>query len=144
MSGRIKDYLPVGVHGRKAKALSLSLQNSNILQITEEELILVQREVIKDACQEAIEISIKSGAPVCQTRAALMGDLMYDIVYDETGSAHTDNAGPTVKVDINQENSDRIVGKGLIYGVNFAQGGILHNTPDAKPTGCQVGSKNKA
>jgi hypothetical protein len=144
LSGRIKDFLPVGVDARKAKGVNLSLQNSTLLQITEEELILVQRQVIKDACQEAIELSIKSGARVCQTRAALMGDLVYDIVYGETGSAHTDNAGPTVKVDINQENSDRIVGKGLIYGVNFAQGGILYNTPDAKPTDCQVGSKNKA
>jgi hypothetical protein len=144
LSGRIKDFLPVGVDAHKAKTVNLSLQNSTLLQITEEELIQVQRAIIKDACQEAIEISIKSGARVCQTRAALMGDLVYDIVYNDSGSARTNNAGPTVKVDTDGENSDRVVGKGLIYGVNFAQGGILYNTPDAKPADCQVGSKNKA
>jgi len=143
LSGRLKDFLPVGVDAHKAKGVNLSLQNSTLLQITEEELLLVQREIIKDACQEAIEISIKSGARVCQTRAALMGDVVYDIVYDKGGSAGTNNDGPTVKVDSNGENSDRIVGKGLIYGVSFAQGGILYNTPDAKPTDCLVNSKNK-
>ena len=73
-----------------------------------------------------------------------MGDLVYDIVYDDSGSARTNNAGPTIKVDTNGENSDRVVGKGLIYGVNFAQGGILYNTPNAKPTDCQISSRNKA
>jgi hypothetical protein len=144
LSGRIKDFLPVGVDAHKAKGVNLSLQNSILLQITEEELILVQRQIIKDACQEAIEISIKSGARVCQTRAALMGDLVYDMVYYDSGSARTNNTGPTVKVDTDGENSDRVVGKGLIYGVNFAQGGILYNTSDAKPADCQVSSKNKA
>src|SRR6516164_9186092 len=52
LSGRIKDYLPFGLDAHKAKALNLSVQNSSLLQITEEDLILVQREVIKGACQE--------------------------------------------------------------------------------------------
>ena len=140
VSDRIKEVMPVGMEGHKARRINLTLQNSKILQITDEELMLVQKEVIKGSCREAIENNINSGARVCQTRAALMGDLVYDVIYEEGGSARGKDTGSTLKVETNQENADRIVGKGLIYGVNFAPRGIL----DLKPADCQVGSKNKA
>jgi hypothetical protein len=140
VSDRIKDFLPIGMEGHKARRVNLTLQNSNILQITDEELMLVRKEVIKGSCREAIENNINSGATVCQTRAALMGDLVYDLIYEEGGSAGMKGTGSTIKVETNQGNSDRVVGKGLIYGVNFAPHGIL----DPKPADCQVGSKNKA
>jgi hypothetical protein len=143
VSELIKQLLPIGLEGHKVKKLKLSLQNSSILQITDEELMLVRKEVIKGSCQEAIEWNINSGAAVCQTRAALMGDLVYDITYEAGVSAHEKKAADSTLKE-NQGKADQMGGKGLIYGVNFVPRGILLNTPDPKPADCQVGSRNKA
>ena len=129
------------MEGRKLKNVKLSLQNSNILQITDEELMFVKKAIVKDSCQEAIEINIKSGATVCQTRAALMGDLIYDVSYETSVSAHTNDT--TGDVERGQANTDRIVGTGLIYGVSFVPHDILSGSSEAKSASCQGRSKNK-
>jgi len=144
VSSRIKEFLPVAIEGHKAVSVTLSLQNSSILQITDEELMLVQREVIKDSCKEAIETNIRHGARVCQTRAALMGDLVFDLNYAADGSALEKGGGQKLNIGGNQVNADRMVGKGLIYGVNFLPGGIPSAAGEAKPADCQIGSKSKA
>jgi hypothetical protein len=74
VSDRINGALPIEINGHKAKSLSLSLQNSIILQISDEELLLLRKEIVKDTCKEAIEWNLNNGATVCQTRAALKGD----------------------------------------------------------------------
>jgi len=141
----IKEFLPIEIEGDKARSFNLSLRNSTILQITDEDLLQVQREIIKGSCREAIEISINSGATVCQTRAAMKGDIVYDITYEGSGSIRVKDAGSsTLRLEPKQGNTDRVVGQGLIYGVNFAPHGIVSNTPDAKPTDCRVSSKKKA
>jgi hypothetical protein len=149
----VKELLPIEMKGDKAKTFNLSLRNSTILQITDEELLLVQRTVVKDSCREAIEISIHSGATVCQTRAAIKGDLVYDTTYEKHGSVQIKDPGSSdLQLEPKQENTDRVVGQGLIYGVNFASLGIVFNTtPDAKPpypngisgtaADCRVGSE---
>ena len=140
----IKELLPIELEGDKAKSVNLSLQNSTILQITDEDLLQVQKDVVIGSCREAIEISINSGATVCQTRAAIMGDIVYDITNEEHGSIHVKEPGSSgLRLEPKQGNTDRAVGRGLIYGVNFAPHGIVLNTPDAKPSDCQVGSKKK-
>jgi hypothetical protein len=149
----IKEMLPIEMEGDKAKTFNLSLRNSTILQITDEELLLVQRAVIKDSCREAIEISIRSGATVCQTRAAIKGDLVYDTTYEKHASVHVQGPGSSgLQLQPQEENAERVVGQGLIYGVNFASLGIVFNiAPDAKSpypdrvpdtaADCRVGSK---
>ena len=144
VSSPIKEFLPFGMEGHKAVSATLSLQNSSILQITDEELMLVQREVIKDSCKEPIETNIRNGARVCQTRAALMGDLIFDLTYAADGSALEKGREQKLNMEANQVNADRMVGKGLIYGVNFAPGGIPSAAGEAKPADCQIGSKSKA
>jgi hypothetical protein len=148
----IKEVLPIEMEGDRARSFNLSLRNSTILQISDEELLLVQRAVVKDSCMEAIEINIRSGATVCQTRAAIKGDLVYDTTYENHGSVHVKDHGSSgLQLEPNQGNKDRVVGQGLIYGVNFASLGIVFNTtPDAKPphpdaipgtaADCRVGS----
>jgi hypothetical protein len=141
----IRELLPIEIEGDKAKSFNLSLRNSTILQISDEELLQVQREVVKGSCLEAIEISINSGATVCQTRAAMRGDLVYDITYESGGSVRVKDTGSSsLQVEPKEGNSDRVVGQGLIYGVNFAPHGIVFNTPDAKPADCRVDAKKKA
>jgi hypothetical protein len=73
---RIEELLPIDVEGGKTKNLALSLQNSTILQITDDELLQVQRQVVQGDCREAIEQNISNGATVCQTREAIKGDLV--------------------------------------------------------------------
>jgi hypothetical protein len=136
---RIEELLPIDVEGGKAKSLALSLQNSTILQITDEELLQVQRQVVQGDCREAIEQNISNGATVCQTREAIKGDLVYEVTYEEHGSVHVKNPSSLeLKLEPKREDADRVTGRGLIYGVKFAPYGIVLNTPDAKPADCRV------
>jgi hypothetical protein len=135
--------LPIEMKGSKVRNISLRLRNSSVLEITDEELIQIQREVVTGACQEAIEINIHSGATVCQTQSALRGDLVYDITYGQAGSASTKDTEPGVQVESGRDNEDQVVGKGLIYGVSFVPYGIVLNSPDAKPADCRVLGRNK-
>ena len=138
VSERIEGNLPIRMDGHKAKSLNLSLQNSSILQITDEELMLVRKEIVKDTCQEAIEWNINNGGTVCQTRSALMGDLVYNITFEDGVSGSERGVG-SLEAETNQGTTDRVVGKGLIYGVSFAPRGISPN-----PADCMIGSKKKA
>ena len=139
---RIEELLPIGIEGGKAKSLALSLQNSTILQITDEELLQVQRQVVQGDCREAIEQNISNGATVCQTREAIKGDLVYEVTYEKHGSVQVrDPSSPELKLEPKQKDTDRVTGRGLIYGVRFAPYGIVLNTPDAKPADCRVPSK---
>jgi hypothetical protein len=139
ISDRIEGILPFEIKAHKAKKLSLSLQNSSILQISDEELLLVRKEIIKDTCQEAIEWNLNNGATVCQTRAALKGDLVYRLIYEDGGSGHEGGNALPLDVETNQSNTDQIIGKGLIYGVSFAPRSISSKSAD-----CLVGAKKKA
>jgi hypothetical protein len=136
--------LPIEIKGAKARNVSLSLRNSSVLEITDEELIQIQKEVVTGACQEAIEININSGATVCQTQSALRGDLVYEITYEKDGSAGTKGSHPRLQVEPGQENENQVVGEGLIYGVSFVPYGIVLNTTGAKPADCRVLGKSKA
>jgi len=143
VSGRVRDLLSASATGSKIAKLNLSFRNSSILRVTDEDLGRVRHEVVKDTCQEAIELNLKSGGRVCQTRSALRGDLVYDISYRDGISATeksklTGDVAAALKLDVDQSRSDRMLGVGLIYGVSMMPGGILLNTPDAKPIDCRA------
>jgi len=145
VSGRIQELVSMEIEGNKTKKINVSLLNSRILHVPDEQLMLLQREVIKGTCQEVIERHINSGAKVCQTRAALRGDLVYDIIYEEGISAGeqaklTGDIAARLGVEVIQGQAARMRGKDLIYGVKFGRDGILLNTPNAKPTECQTHS----
>ncbi len=139
-----RNLLPIEIRGARVRNVSLSLRNSSILEITDEELIQIQRDVVTGACQEAIEININSGATVCQTQSALRGDLVYEVSYEKSGSAGVKNADPTLQIEPGQENTEQVVGRGLIYGVSFVPYGLILNSPDAKPADCRVLARHKA
>ncbi len=146
VSGRMKELVSIGMGGNKARRINMSLLNSSILNLADEDLILVRREVIKGACQEAIVGNINNGAKVCQTREAFRGDLVYDITYEQGISADekaklTADAAAKLGFDLAQGQTDQMIGKGLIYGVKLAPDGILLNTPNAKPTDCQASAR---
>jgi hypothetical protein len=76
---------------------------------------------------------------VCQTPEAIKGDLVYKVTYEKHGSVQIkDPSSLELKLEPKQEDTDRVTGRGLIYGVKFAPYGIVLNTPDAKPADCRV------
>jgi hypothetical protein len=127
----------------KIAKLSVSLSNSSILDVTDEDLLRIQHEVIKGSCEEAIAWNLKSGARVCQARSALRGDLVYDVSYrqgvsiDEQGKLTADLAA-ALKAKTDQGQAKQVIGHGLIYGMQLMPAGILPNTPDAKPVDCPM------
>ena len=101
------------------------------------------RMVIKDSCKRAIEINISSGATVCQTRAARMGDLVYNLIYAADLAAQESDGSHTAGAKAGQATAERIVGKGLIYGVSFAPRGISSAGSEAKLADCRIGAKSR-
>ena len=83
ISGEMQDLVSATINNNRSAKLNVSLRNSHILLATDEDLLRVQHELVKDTCQEAIELNIKNGGIVCQTRAALKGDLVYDVNYKQ-------------------------------------------------------------
>lgn len=141
ISGEMQDLVSATIgHNRSAK-LNVSLHNSHILLATDEDLLRVQHELVKDTCQEAIELNIRNGGIVCQTRAALKGDLVYDVNYkrelatEEKGKLTTDLAA-TLNLSADQDRADRMQGNGLIYGIKLMPAGIISNEPDSTPAHC--------
>jgi hypothetical protein len=139
VTDRMEGLLPIEMKAHKAKKLVMSLQNSSILQISDEELFSIRKEIIKDTCQEAIEWNLNNGATVCQTRAALKGDLVYNIVYENDEWNRERSTGPSIGVERNERDTNQIVGKGLIYGVSFAPRAIISESLD-----CRIGLRKKA
>src|SRR5262245_29742446 len=143
VSGRMQDLLSASATGSKIAKLNLSFRNTNILQVTDEDLRRVQHEVVRETCQEAIELNLKNGGRVCQTRSALRGDLVYDISYRDSLSAAetgklTGSVAAALKLGVDQGRTDRMLGAGLIYGVSMMPGGIVLNSPDVKPVDCRT------
>ncbi len=141
VSGQMQELVSVGMGGSKIAKLNMSFQNSNILHVTDEDLLRVQREIVKETCREVIEWNLNSGSRVCQTRSALRGDFVYDISYREGISVQekgklTMDVAATLKLEADQDRADRMLGSGLIYGVKLMPAGIVLNTPNAKPVDC--------
>jgi len=139
----MQDLASAGLGGNKTKGLEMSLRNSSILDLTDQALLQLRHEIIKGGCEEAIALNINSGARVCQTRSALRADLIYDITYQrglsvEEQAKLTADAAASLKLNADQGRTDRLTGNGLIYGVKLMPGGIFLDTPNAKPTDCQV------
>ncbi len=144
VSAQLQDLVSAGMGGKKTAKLNMSFRNSSILNVADEDLWRVQREVVKEACREAIEWNINNGGRVCQTRSALKGDFVYDISYQEGISAEekgklTADLAATLKLAADQDRSDRMLGNGLIYGVKLMPAGIVLDTVHAKPADCRVG-----
>jgi len=143
IKGQMQDLVSAAIGGNKARSMDMSLRNSSILDLTDQALLQLRHEIIKGGCEEAIALNINSGARVCQTRSALRADLIYDITYQrglsvEEQAKLTADAAATLKLDADQGRTDRLSGNGLIYGVKLMPGGIFLDTPNAKPTDCQV------
>ena len=144
VSAQLQDLVSAGIGGNKGAKLNMSFRNSGILTVTDEDLWRLQREVVKEACREAIEWNINNGGRVCQTRSALRGDLVYDVLYGEGISVEqkgklTAELAATLKVSADEQRTDRMLGNGLIYGVKLLPAGITLDTPDAKLVDCRVG-----
>ena len=141
VSGKMQNLVSATIGSNRSAKLDMSLQNSYILLATDEDLVRLQHELVKDTCQEAIELNIKNGGIVCQTRAALKGDLVYDVNYtqelaiEERGKLTTELAG-TLNLSADQDRADRMQGNGLIYGIKLMPTGIISNDPTSAPTRC--------
>jgi hypothetical protein len=144
VSAQLQDLVSAGIGGSKGAKLNMSFRNSGILTVTDEDLWRLQREVVKEACREAIQWNINNGGRVCQTRSALRGDLVYDVLYGERISVEekgklTTELAATLKLATDEQRADRMLGNGLIYGVKLLPAGITLDTPDARLVDCRVG-----
>ena len=142
VSAHVRNLLVGGVETGKVSRLELSLRNARILHATDEDLWRVQHQIIKDQCREAIDWNIRNGGLVCQTRAAMRGDLVYDIVYRDGVSVHekgklTAEVAASLKLDTDQQRADRMLGNGLIFGVKLMPAGIA-SSASAQPADCRV------
>jgi hypothetical protein len=141
ISGEMQNLISATVAGNRSAKLSMSLHNSHILLAADEDLLRVQHELVRGTCEEAIELNIKNGGIVCQTRAALKGDLVYDVNYKqelaikEKGELTKDLAA-TLKLSADQDRANRMQGDGLIYGIKLMPSGIISSKANSNPSEC--------
>lgn len=129
ISSEMQDLASAAIGGNRSAKVTMSLHNSHILLAADEDLLRIQHQLVKGSCAEAIELNIKNGGIVCQTRASLKGDLVYDVNYKqglaskEKGELTKDLAA-TLNLSADQERADRLQGDGLIYGVKLMPSAI--------------------
>src|SRR5262249_37080982 len=100
------------------------------LLITDESLISARRALVKGECEDAIIENISNGGIVCQTRAVLEADVVYEINYDDTVSIGeraklTSEAAAKLNLDARQDADNRISGHQLFFGVKLAPNPIV-------------------
>jgi hypothetical protein len=143
ISAQIKKIISLEIAEDQAKDIFISLKDVKILNISDEALHKLQRQFVKDDCQEAIAFNLRNGGVVCQTQAAIEADVVYKILYKENVSVSeqgklTKNIASKFNIEAGQDTVDEVIGKRLFYGVKLAPYGILLNSPDVKPANCRV------
>ena len=129
------------VGGMRIREVFASIMNPRILALTDETLLRMQRDMLKGACQEAVELNIMNGANVCQARAVLEADIEYTFSYEEGVSAKlqsdlTSQIAANLDLGTSEIGKNYIAGKKLFFAVRLAPYGIVINTPDAQPSQC--------
>jgi hypothetical protein len=66
-----------GAAGEQIKRISVSLQNTRIITISDEDLLNVRQKHLKGTCEYAVTLNLQSGAKVCQTMEVLQADIVY-------------------------------------------------------------------
>lgn len=126
--------------GEKVRSVRVSLRDARILSMPDETLLEIQKQYIKDTCQEAIMHNLSAGARVCQTEEVLQADAVYRIDYqDETATDQKVEAAQAVAVSLglsaDASEVEEIRGDDLFFGVKLKRFCIVQdgNQPQAAP-----------
>ena len=111
-----------GAAGEQIKRISVSLQNTRIITISDEDLLNVRQKHLKGTCEYAVTLNLQSGAEVCQTMEVLQADIVYrmhfaDELEIKQKFALAKRFAASVDLAADEKQTDVIRGDDLYYGV---------------------------
>lgn len=83
VSGEIREKLEAAADISQISSIHLKLENTKVLLVTDEALLLARDALLRGRCQDAVELNVSNGGLVCQTRAVLEADVIYEIEYND-------------------------------------------------------------
>jgi hypothetical protein len=128
VSSDFLDSLKSKVSGKQIKDVHLSLRNMRILVLTQEDLLKLRDQYLKDSCEEAIIHNVRNGACVRQSKEVLQADLVYTVRFkDDVNRTQHISAAPQEGEHIlglsGEADTDNLVsGKKLFFGVKLSPG----------------------
>lgn len=144
ISSQIKKLLSSALAQSRTESVQVSLEKVSVLAISDESLLNVQSKFITGGCERAILWNLKRGQKVCQTVAVLRADVTYTIRF-KSGLTAAEQAkisgelAQKLKLEAERQGTDRIVGRGLFYGVRLHPNEIIVNAPGVNVSNCQFG-----
>jgi hypothetical protein len=129
-SEEFRDKLNAGAGINEISSIHLKLENTTLLSISDESMLVARKALLKDACEDAVLLNISSGGLVCQTRSVLEANLVYEISYKDTVSVEeraklTSAVAAKLNLDASAQATDRISGAQLFFGVILAPNAII-------------------
>jgi hypothetical protein len=130
VTGELRQNLAAAADISQISSIHLKLENANILLITDESLLSVRHTLLKGECEDAVIENVSNGGVVCQTRAVLEADVIYEIKYNDTVSIDergklTSEAAAKLNLDARQDADNQILGHQLFFGVKLAPSPIV-------------------
>jgi hypothetical protein len=141
VSGELRENLSAVADIGQISSIHLKLENANILLITDESLLSVRQALLKGECEDAVIENVSNGGIVCQTRAVLEADVMYEIKYNEAVSIGeraklTSEAAAKLNLDARQDVDNQILGHQLFFGVKLAPNPIVGGSSSPSELKC--------
>jgi hypothetical protein len=141
VTGELRENLAAAADISQISAIHLKLENANILLITDESLLSLRNALLKGECEDAVTENIANGGIVCQTRAVLEADVIYQIEYNEAVSIDergklTSEAAAKLNLDARQDADNQILGHQLFFGVKLAPNPIIGDGPSPSQVKC--------
>jgi hypothetical protein len=130
VSGEIREKLEAAADISQISSIHLKLENTKVLLVTDEALLLARDALLRGRCQDAVELNVSNGGLVCQTRAVLEADVIYEIEYNDRVAIGeraqlTAEVAAKLKLDAHEDSTNRVSGRQLFYGVKLASNPIL-------------------
>ena len=143
VSGSMLGLFASVVKVTKIEKIYLEIKNPRILALTDESLMRIRRDILKGDCQEAVTWNIRHGANVCQAKAVIEADFVYNISYEEGVSAKlqsdiTSQISTNLDLGTSEIGENYISGNKLFFAVKLDPYGIVLDTPDAKKSQCLI------
>jgi hypothetical protein len=141
VTGELRENLAAAADMSQIGSIHLKLENASILLITDESLLSVRQALLKGECEDAVIENVSNGGIVCQTRAVLEADVVYEIGYNETVSIDeraklTSEAAAKLNLDARQDADNQILGHQLFFGVKLAPNPIIAGNPSPSALKC--------
>ena len=141
-SGDFREQLDAAIGMSQVNSVHLKLENTRVILVTDEALLLARDALLKGRCQDAVELNVSNGGLVCQTRAVLEADVTYEIEYNDKVAINeraklTAEVAAKLKLDAHEDSTNRMSGRALFYGVKLASNPILLGSGASdQPTKC--------